>query len=96
MTQTRIIWNGRRKAAEPRPPAIAEPAPAPPADGATLPDTSGGRVCQKCGAYIVLPDVHARYHRRLARFMDLVHDVFRARGYITTDENTATDGNSHE
>lgn len=65
--------------------------------GETLPDTSGGRVCQKCGAYVVLPDVHTRYHRKLNRFIDLVHEVFRRLGYITkAGDSAATDGNSHE
>ncbi|PPJ31884.1 hypothetical protein C5E45_32865 [Nocardia nova] len=87
-TPTRIIWTGRRKPAPP-----VETSGISPTAGNTLPVQPGGKVCEKCGVYVVLPDVHDRHHRRLSRFIDLVHEVFQRRGYITTAGDIPTDGN---
>lgn len=97
---TRIIWNGRRKVADLHPPAIAEPPTAvvtPPVGGGELPIAPGGKVCEQCGVYVVRTDIHDRWHRGLAWHIRLMLRVFRARGYITTAEDSiATEGNSNE
>jgi len=76
--------------------AETAPAPGAPTVGESLPDTSGGRVCQRCGAYVVLPEVHADFHRNLDRHIRLTLDVFQVRGYITKGGDTATDGDGQE
>ncbi|MBF6277014.1 hypothetical protein [Nocardia nova] len=52
-------------------------------------------VCERCGVYVIYPEVHDDWHSRQAararrwdHIRDLVLRVFLARGYITTDEKT--------
>lgn len=82
----RIIRLGR-PAPKPAPATVPSVPVAVPTGGGTVP-VGPAYACERCGAYVVLPDVHDRYHRRLNRFIALVQDVFQRRGYITSNENT--------
>ncbi|AHH16562.1 hypothetical protein NONO_c17620 [Nocardia nova SH22a] len=85
-----------------------EPAPDPEVERPSAEDSAplptAGNVCAVCGAYAVVPELHAEYHQRLDgwarhvnRALAVVQRVFRARGYIATTENDVpNDGDSEE
>lgn len=89
---SRVTWvdpaTGGR--AETPPPATV------PTTGESLPDTSGGRICDRCGAYVVRPDLHGDWHRKLDRHIRLTLDVFQARGDIAKGGDSAATNENKE
>lgn len=87
-------------------PAVTEPSPEPPPAtpnaGKSIPETSAGRVCDRCGAYVIDRERHTAWHRRdgkrhrrIDRLESLVLRISEVLGIASTTENTATtDGNT--